>query len=57
MNSQRMTDSGDDSNAVTVHISKHSQVPERREIEKERERGRKREGLKNVQEDFIFLSR
>lgn len=30
MNSQRMTDSSDDSNAVTVHISKHSQVPDGR---------------------------
>lgn len=29
MNSQRKTDSSDDSNAVTVHISKHSQVPDR----------------------------
>ena len=30
MNSQRMTDSSDDSDAVTVHISKHSQVREER---------------------------
>lgn len=34
MNSQRMSDSSDDSNAVTVHISKHSQVADR---ERERE--------------------
>lgn len=28
MNSQRMTDSNDGSNAVTVHTLKHSQVPD-----------------------------
>lgn len=53
MNSQRMTDSSDDSNAVTVHISKHSQVPDREQGQEGGREGR----LKNVQEDFIFLSR
>lgn len=41
MNSQRMTDSNDGSNAVTVHTSKHSQVPDR-------ERDRELEGLRGV---------
>lgn len=57
MNSQIVTDSSDDSNAVTVHISKHSQVEEK-EGARDREnkkRGRKR-GLKNVKEDFVSSS-
>lgn len=55
MNSQRMTDSGDDSSAVIVHISKlsqHSQVPER---ERDGRGIEERFFKKNVQEDFIFL--
>lgn len=43
MNSQKMTDSSDDSNAVTVHISKHSQVPDGRGGE-EREGGKEEGG-------------
>lgn len=39
MNSQRMTDSSDDSNAVTVHISKHSQVGEKKTERKRKEGG------------------
>lgn len=35
-----MTDSNDDSNAVTVHISKHSQVPDRQTGRERRGEGR-----------------